>query len=346
LSSDAPDRIARRFYHTRSFYYRLKQGSSAFSSSKDKQEKLYTTLRNVSSRTSDGKVLFPNLDTASFEQVPKTIQDYPYKTTFLSNIKIVHLEHSALSLYDFPPNFTALGMRDVREVHMYHLAGCEVSHEGALDTYLNYQGSLEKLCFHLSGHFENTVCTDQSELRTHTLINGELSILEPVRRNRRSFDTTIYIKEYADAVAMISASAAYAQTTAASRPHSVYPLLREVVVDVGSDRKRPRQAEPVPVQPLPVNAEECTDRQLMVRRCRKKMGLHRELAEHRLAHAMHNPKGESGSSIKLPDIYLVQGRVGPGWILSGNPSATDAPEAAVMNREPGYIWRPIAEAPQ
>lgn len=339
------DHIARRFSYTTSFYYRLKQGSSAVSSSKAKQEKLYTTLRNLASHTSDGKVLFPNLHTASFEQVPQIVQDYPYKPTFLSDVKIVHLEHSALSLYDLPPNFTALGMRDVREVHMYHLAGCEVSHKGALDTYLNYQASLEKLCFHLSGHFENTVCTDQNEHRTHTLVHGEYSILEPVRRSRRSFDTAIYIKEYADAVAMISASVAYAQITAASRPHSLYPSLKKIIVDVGCDRKRSLPTEQVPTEPPEDNAEECTDRQFMVRRCKAKMSRHRGFAELRLADAIQNSKGRTECNIKLPDIELVEGRNGPGWILARNPNATEAHDPD-LGQDLSYTWCPINEASQ
>lgn len=304
--------------------------------------KLYTNLRQVASHTSDGKILFPNLDTASFEQVPqKTDSDesWPNKPTFLSNVKIVHLEHSPLSLYDCPPDFGILGLRDVREVHMYHLAGCEISHQSLLRSHMDYQGSLKKIHFHLAGHFENTVCSDQHTSRVHTLVNG---ILLPTgaTRIRRSFDTTIYINEYAAAISKLATSVAYAQISAASRPHPVYPSLKQVIIDVGADRKSSSAATNVPQQltgdavngnasqqlpgdvvdenasqQFPGNIiEECTDRQLMVKRCKAELLRCRDRAEQRLMQASHSPEQTSGNII-LPEIWLIQGERDPIWKL-------------------------------
>lgn len=312
-----PDRVARRFYHTRSFFYRIKQGSPASSSSRTKQPKLYTTLREVASHTSEGNVLFPNLDEASFEQVPQVIDNtgWPSKPTFLSNIKIIHLEHSPLSLYDCPPDFSILGMRDVREVHMYHLAGCEISHESLLRTHMDYQGFLEKVHFHLSGHFENTVCSDQHTSRVHTLVNG---ILQPTgaTRIRRSFDTTIYINEYAAAVSKLASSVAYAQITGASRPHPVYPSLKQVVIDVGGDRESSPPQTSSALQSHHGALEECTDRQLMVKRCKSELLRYRERAEQRLTQASHSPV-QTIATLALPEILVVQGKQDPVWRLDG-----------------------------
>lgn len=324
MMATAADRIARQFYHTRSFHYRLMTGSSAASSSRSNQPKLYTTLRDAPGYTSDSQAIFPNLTTAYFEQVPADGGEYSYKSTFLSNITIVHLEHSRSSLYDSPPDFHTLGMQDVREIHMYHLAGCEVTHDFMLGKCLNYQASLERVYFHLSAHFANTVGGDDQRGNRRIFVNGIL------QAPRRSLDATIYIQEYADAVAMVSASVAYAQMTASSRYHRVYPALREVIIDVGSDGQLAQQMEGQSQQAI---HSEYTDKQLLVERCKQRMLKYRERAERQQAQGVHVAQAE-GQKKTMPDIYLLEGGRQKGWILSDSgPSSESQPSDRAKTSE-------------
>jgi hypothetical protein len=220
---------------------------------------------------------------------------------------------------------------------MYHLAGCEVNHESYLGTYLNYQGSLEKVYLHLASHFDNTVCSDQPLSRPHTLVDGLLQVMGPPR-TRRSIDTTIYIHEYADAVAMISASVAYAQITANSRYHRVYPALQQVVVDIGSDRQSAYMAGEASTTAPASIAEECTDRQLLLKRCKREMLRYRERAERHHLQGTHVPDVvEDGKAMSLPDMYLTEGCQASGWLLSGH---KHNPETA---QQTGLVWQRLPD---
>lgn len=199
---------------------------------------------------------------------------------------------------------------------MYHLGGCEVTHDFLLGTRLNYQASLERVHFHLSDHFARTIGGNQHSETGDHLISGVLQMWNtmPVRR---SLDTTIYIQEYADAVAMVSASVAYAQLTAHSRYHRVYPALREVIVDIGKDRQVDAQTHLATPQ---TEATEFTDNQLLLMRCKQKMLKYRERAERHQTQGVHVVQAEGGGKA-MPDMYLLEGDKQTGWLLSGKAEA-------------------------
>jgi hypothetical protein len=276
-------------------------------------------LRDICHQTSDGLPIFPNLATASFDQLPMLNIDLPYKPSFLSLVSTVHLTHSQTSTHDSPPHFHGLGMSDVRELHLYHLAGVEVNGDTELASLIGYQACLENVYLHLSKHFDFVLCGTPGHAlgaRMHIVIDGMLQPVGPPPPTS-NFSDAVYIREYGTGVGVAAANLAFATRVVRSQRYPIYPNLRRVIVDIGQDAPASGATLSESNSSISPALLSTSDRQILLKRCKKQLS---KWMEHVIKHqrqASHLPGAAVSTIASMPDIYLRQGDNGPAWILSG-----------------------------
>ena len=179
-------------------------------------------------------LLFPNLVAAAFDPLPRRFTQGQAIAIagrgILANVKTVSLFHSTLSPYDKPPLFASLGMQRVRELHLWHLAGNEISSrtDVDIDGYLGEQTELSLIHLHLDQHFRYAIGIDEQEPGTGTSPDDSTI-------STGGFEADLYIKEYGDAVARIVCTFAYPPVSEDSR-HTASarcPKLRRIIIEVG-----------------------------------------------------------------------------------------------------------------
>ena len=258
LALEDPE-VAKHLYHTRSFYYRIRQDFSTVPLRKAqaalaKGKKLYLSLGDIPGQTAEGVELFPNLRKAAFDPLP-AVESFEASVTdgpsFLSRVTAVDLYHSESSPYDKPPLFHAIGIQQVQEVHMYHLAGAEISNESDLDRYFGYQEKLQVMHFRLAensnyaiGASSDLEGSDISQTPTLLTEGGE----NATTIQARSPEMDLYAREYVDAVAFAIFVFAYVRrlpsafveviqgSQASHARHTVpFPDLKRVVAEFGPE---------------------------------------------------------------------------------------------------------------
>lgn len=259
LALDDPD-VAKHLYHTASFYYRIRQDFSTVPLRKAeaavrKGKKLYLSLGEIPGRTSDGVQLFPQLRHAAFDPLPAIESfeaDLPERPSFMTGVKSVDLYHSEISPYDKPPLFHAIGLNQVEEVRMYHLAGAEISNESDLDRYFGYQDKLQSMLFRLADNSRYAIGapafgSEEDEggpVATLMTDGGQSTTLIQAR----SPEVDLYAREYIDAVAFAVFVFAYVRRLpsafieiiqSSQGPHSrhtvPFPGLKRIIVEFGPD---------------------------------------------------------------------------------------------------------------
>jgi hypothetical protein len=252
--------VAAHFYHTISFYYRIRQDFSTVPLRKAgaalaKGKKLYLSLGEIPGWTAEGVQLFPNLRKATFDPLPAVESfeiDVPEQPSFLSTVRNVDLYHSEISPYDKPPLFRAIGIREAREVHMYHLAGAEISNESDLDRYFGYQPKLRTMHFHLADNSNYAIGLplsleeEDEAVPVPTLLTDGGQQVTTIQA--RSPEMDLYAREYVDAVAFAvfvfayvrRLPSAFVEVLQSSQAHHArhtvpFPDLQRVEVELGPE---------------------------------------------------------------------------------------------------------------